>query len=142
MFSRLCTALGATGLNEKPEYKDRVTRSKNRDALNKELQTLMVTKDKAHWTARFEECGVAGGPIYKMDEVFADPQVQYNKMAVPVTIPGVGDVALVNQPFRLSRTPHEIRSVTPECGEHTDEILRELGYRDGDIADLHKRNVV
>ena len=40
------------------------------------------------------------------------------------------------------RTPHEIRSVTPECGEHTDEILRELGYKDGDIADLHKRNVV
>ena len=102
----------------------------------------MIKKDSAYWTARFEECGVAGGPIYKMDQVFADPQVQYNKMAVPVHIPGVGDVALVNQPFRLSRTPHEIRSVTPECGQHTDEILRELGYQDGDIADLHKRNVV
>ena len=77
-----------------------------------------------------------------MDEVFADPQVQYNNMAVPVTIPGVGDVALVNQPVRLSRTPNEIRTVTPECGQHTDDILRELGYRDGDIADLHRRNVV
>ena len=102
----------------------------------------MVTKDKAYWTARFEECGVAGGPIYKMDEVFADPQVQYNNMSVPVHIPGVGDVGLINQPFRLSRTPNEIRTVTPECGQHTDEILRELGYQDGDIADLHKRNVV
>ncbi len=142
MFARLCKALGAEGLNEKPEYKDRQTRSKNRVALNKELQTLMVQKDKAYWTARFEECGVAGGPIYKMNEVFADPQVIYNKMAAPVTIPGVGDVALVNQPVRLSRTPHEIRSVTPDCGQHTDEILREIGYRDGDIADLHKRNVV
>ena len=142
MFARLCKALGATGLNEKPEYQDRAARSKSRDALNKELQALMITRDSAYWTARFEECGVAGGPIYKMDQVFADPQVQYNQMAVPVHIPGVGDVALVNQPFRLSRTPHEIRSVTPSCGEHTDAILRELGYQDGDIADLHKRNVV
>ena len=142
MFARLCKALGATGLNEKPEYKDRAARSKSRDALNQELQALMVTKDKAYWTARFEECGVAGGPIYKMDEVFADPQVQYNNMSVPVHIPGVGDVGLINQPFRLSRTPNEIRTVTPECGQHTDEILRELGYQDGDIADLHKRNVV
>ena len=63
-------------------------------------------------------------------------------MAAPLHIPGVGDVAVINQPFRLSRTPHEIRTATPGCGEHTDEILRELGYRDGDIADLHKRNVV
>jgi formyl-CoA transferase len=77
-----------------------------------------------------------------MNEVFADPQVIYNQMAAPVTIPGVGDVALVNQPVRLSRTPHEIRSVTPDCGQHTDEVLREIGYRDGDIADLRKRNVV
>ena len=142
MFARLCKALGATGLNEKPEYKDRAARSKSRNALNQELQALMVTKDKAYWTARFEECGVAGGPIYKMDEVFADPQVQYNNMSVPVHIPGVGDVGLINQPFRLSRTPNEIRTVTPECGQHTDEILRELGYKDGDIADLRKRNVV
>ena len=142
MFARLCKALGAEGLNERPEYKDRAMRSKNRDALNRELQALMVKRDSAYWTARFEECGVAGGPIYKMDQVFADPQVQYNQMSVPVKHPEIGDIGLINQPFRLSRTPHEIRTVTPACGQHTDEVLRELGYKDGEIADLHKRNVV
>ncbi len=142
MFARLCKALNAETLLEKAEYKDRTIRSKNRDALNKELQDLTMKRDSAYWTARFEECGVAGGPIYKMDQVFADPQVQHNKMAVPIHIPGVGNVAVVNQPFRLSRTPHEIRTATPDCGQHTDEVLRELGYKDGEIEDLHKRNVV
>ena len=77
-----------------------------------------------------------------MDEVFADPQVQHNRMAVPVHHPEIGDIELVNQPVRLSRTPHAIREATPDCGEHTDEILHELGYADGQIADLRKRFVV
>ena len=142
MFARLGKALGTEHLVTMPEYKDRAMRSKNRAALNKALQDAMIKRDSAYWTARFEECGVAGGPIYKMDQVFADPQVQYNKMAVPVELPGNGTIELVNQPVRLSRTPNEIRTATPECGQHTDDILRELGYRDGDIADLRKRNVV
>ena len=102
----------------------------------------MIKQTSAYWSAKFEAGGVAGGPIYKMDEVFADPQVQHNVMSAPIKHPQLGDIGLVNQPVRLSRTPNEMRSVTPECGEHTDEILHELGYQDGQIADLHKRNVV
>jgi crotonobetainyl-CoA:carnitine CoA-transferase CaiB-like acyl-CoA transferase len=102
----------------------------------------MIRHDSAHWMARFEECGVPGGPIYKMDQVFADPQVQHNGMAVPVRHPEMGDIELVNQPVRLSRTPHAIREATPACGEHTDDILHELGYADGQIADLRRRFVV
>lgn len=142
MYGRLCRALKAEHLVEKPEYKDSKARSANRAALNKELQALMKLQPNAYWSARFEEMGVAGGPIYKMNEVFADPQVQYNQMSAPIQHPQIGEIGLVNQPVRLSRTPHQIRSITPDCGEHTDEILRELGYQDGQIVDLHKRNVV
>ena len=85
---------------------------------------------------------MAAGPIYKMNEVFADPQVQHLHMAVQVRHPALGDIELVGQPYTLTRTPSEIRSTPPGCGEHTDEILRELGYRDPDIADLRKRLVV
>ncbi|MBM3343167.1 MAG: CoA transferase [Betaproteobacteria bacterium] len=142
MYGRLCRALGVEHLIDKPEYKDGKARSANRVALNKDLQDAMIKQTSAHWSARFEQHGVAGGPIYKMNEVFADPQVQHNLMSAPITHPQLGEIGLVNQPVRLSRTPHDIRSLTPECGAHTDEILHELGYQDGHIADLHKRNVV
>jgi len=142
MFARLCKALGNEALKDHPDYKERKIRSKNRAGLNKALQELMIRHDSAHWMARFEECGVPGGPIYKMDQVFADPQVQHNRMAVPVHHPEIGDIELVNQPVRLSRTPHAVRTATPACGEHTDDILHELGYADRQIADLRKRFVV
>ena len=142
MYARLCKALSLEHLIDKPEYKDSKARSKNRAALNKELQDAMIKHDSAYWSTRFEEGGVAGGPIYKMDQVFGDPQVQHNGMSSPIHHPQLGDIGLVNQPVRLSRTPNEIRSVTPDCGEHTDEILHELGYQDGQIADLRKRFVV
>ena len=142
MFTRLCKALDAPAIRSQAEYADRIARSQNRAALNQALQAVMVTRDSAYWTTRFEECGVAGGPIYKMDQVFADPQVQHNQMAVPVHHPELGTIELVNQPFRLSRTPHEIRTATPDCGADTDAILHELGYLDGQIADLRQRFVV
>ena len=82
------------------------------------------------------------GPIYKMNEVFADPQVEHLGMAVPVKHPVLGDIELVGQPFSLSRTPSEIRSATPELGEHTDEVMHELGYSDTQIADLRRRIVI
>ncbi len=142
MYGRLCKALGVDHLTNKAEYQDSKARSANRAALNRDLQDAMLKQTSAYWSAAFEAGGVAGGPIYKMNEVFADPQVQHNVMSAPIHHPSLGPIGLVNQPVRLSRTPNEIRSVTPECGEHTDDILRELGYQDGQIADLHQRNVV
>ncbi len=142
MWERLCKALGAEALLDKPEFKSNTLRSQNRKQCHKDLSEYTRLKTSSVWLDIFEKHGVAGGPIYKMNEVFADPQVRHLGMAVPVTHPVLGEIELVNQPFELSRTPSEIRTATPACGEHTDEVMRELGYTDGQIADLRKRVVI
>jgi formyl-CoA transferase len=142
MWTRLCKALGAGELLEKPEYANDKLRSENRKACNADLSRYTRTKSTEEWIRIFEPAGVASGPIYKMNEVFDDPQVKHLGVAAPIKHPKLGDTALVNQPFMLSRTPSEMRTATPEIGEHTDEILNELGYSNGQIEDLRKRMVV
>ena len=142
MWERLCRELDVETLLTAPEFATADLRSQNRGACNSALSAATVNRTSAEWLEIFEAGGVAAGPIYKMDEVFADPQVRHLGMAVPVEHPALGGIELVGQPFTLTRTPSEIRSTPPACGEHTDEILHELGYRDAQIADLRKRLVI
>jgi formyl-CoA transferase len=142
MWERLCKALGAEELLARPEYATPPLRSSNRAECNKDIAEYTRRKTSREWLDAFEQASVASGPIYKMNEVFADPQVEHVGMAVPVRHPVLGDIELVGQPFRLSRTPSEIRSATPELGEHTDEVMHELGYSDEQIADLRRRIVI
>ena len=142
MWERLCRALGAAELLAVAEFSTAELRSQNRVACSRALSAATAKRTSAEWLEIFERGGVAAGPIYKMDEVFADPQVRHLGMAVPAQHPAIGGIELVGQPFKLTRTPSEIRSTAPACGEHTDEILHELGYRDAEIADLRKRLVI
>ncbi len=82
------------------------------------------------------------GPIYTMDQVFADAQVKHLAMTRTVPHPVLGDVEVVGQPIELSRTPWSIRSATPEPGEHTGAVLAELGYGAEEIAALRAAKVV
>ena len=142
MWERLCKALGAEELLARPEYADGALRSQHRAQCHKDIAEFTRRKTTREWVEIFDKGSVASGPIYKMNEVFADPQVEHLGMAVPVKHPVLGDIELVGQPFGLTRTPSEIRSATPERGEHTDEVMRELGYSDGQIADLRRRVVI
>jgi formyl-CoA transferase len=92
--------------------------------------------------ARLNDAGVPAGPIYKMDEMFADPQVKHLKMAHPVKSPKLGDIELIGQAINMNRTPFEMRSATPEQGVHTEEVLNEFGYDAAAIADFRKRGVI
>ena len=142
MWRRLCEALGAQDLLEDAKYADGAKRSENRDALNAAIEAYTRRRTSDAWIKRLNEAGVPCGPIYRIDQVFADPQVRHLKMAQPVAHPDLGTIHVVGQPVGLSRAPKRAYAPTPERGQHTDEVLAELGIGGDEIADLRKRHIV
>ena len=113
-------------------------RSKNRVRLNGELAERTKRHKSAELVELLNKAGVPSGPIYSIDQMWADPQVQHVGMAVPMQHPTGKDVAIVNQAVALSRTPSVINRPTPKLGEHNDEVLSELGYDRDAIADMKR----
>ncbi len=142
IWKRFCAAADATALLEKPEYQTGPARSKNRDALNAEIESYLASRTSAEWVERLNKAGVPCGPIYSIDQMFADPQVKHLRMAQSVTKKDKSKMQLVAQPVTLSRTPSRFVAPPPELGQHTDSVLKEFGFSKRDIAALHKANAV
>jgi formyl-CoA transferase len=142
MWRRLCEAIGRPELVEDARFARADDRAANRAALAAEIETALATDTSAAWVERLNAAGVPCGPILRMDEVFADPQVRHLGAAARVEHPRLGTLSILNQPVRLSRTPASLATATPERGAHTDEVLRELGLDDAAIADLRRQRVV
>jgi formyl-CoA transferase len=142
IFIRLCKAMGLDDVPEDPLFATAKARSANRHALNARIEAITKTDTSAAWVERLNAAEVPAGPIYKMNEVFADPQVQHLGMSAPVEHKTLGTIHLVGQPIKLMRTPADIHTASPELGEHTDAILGELGFSAPEIAALHDKKVV
>ena len=142
MWERLCAAIGAPELAARPEYADSAARSQNRDALNAEIERKLANASSAAWIAKLNEAGVPCGPIYSIDAVFADPQVEHLKIAREVKKKNGSALNVVGQPVSLSRTPSEITAPPPEAGEHTSEVLREFGFSDKEIETLRAARAI
>ncbi len=138
----LCAVMERPDLASHPDYAKAADRLRNRPALKDLLAQAFRTRSSAEWLRRLETAGVPAGPIYRMDEVFADPQVRHLEMAVPLRHPARGDVRIVGEPIALSRTPAAITHPLPERGTDTDALLRELGLKEGEIEELHRAKVV
>ncbi|MEP7030515.1 MAG: CaiB/BaiF CoA-transferase family protein [Pseudolabrys sp.] len=138
----LCEALARPDLAADADYATLADRYRNRSKLMTLLDAIFLTSSSGEWLDKLEAVGVPAGPIYKMDQVFADPQVQHLGIAVPCHHDRRGDIAVVGQPFDLSRTPASIATMTPEAGEHTEQILRDLDYSDADIRRLRDAKIV
>jgi crotonobetainyl-CoA:carnitine CoA-transferase CaiB-like acyl-CoA transferase len=142
IWERFCKAADATAMAQKPEYKTGADRSRNRDALNAEIETYLTGRTSAEWVELLNKAGVPSGPIYSIDRMFADPQVQHLGIAQSVTKKDKSKMRLVGQGVTLSRTPSCLVARPPELGEHTDAVLKEFGFSGKEIAALHKAKAV
>ncbi len=142
MWERFCVTLGAEALTKNPDYRSAGARSKNRDALNAEIESYLQGRTSAEWVEHFNKAGVPCGPIYSIDQVFADPQVRHLGIAQSVAGKGKRALRLVGQPVSLSRTPSRLKAPPPQLGQHTDAVLREFGFSAREIAALHKAKAV
>jgi len=142
MWDRLCEALQSPGIHENPDYATGELRSDNRDALNAEIEAVTVTKTSAEWIDILEAAGVPCGPIYLIDQMFADPQVQHVGMEHPVEHPDLGSMNLVGQAVRMNRYEPKTGMATPNRGQHTDEVLAAAGYSEDEIAAMREGGVI
>ncbi|RMF87782.1 MAG: CoA transferase [Nitrospinota bacterium] len=142
MWKRLCTAIEAPELLEDPRFATPELRSQNRDALNPLLEEKLQSRGVKEWVEKLNAAGVPCGPILSIDQVFADEQVQHLGMAQEIEHPRLGPIQIVRHPVTLSRTPGGIFRPTPERGEHTEEILGELGLSREEIEKLRADRVI
>jgi len=142
IWQRFCTALGLDDLIEHPDYDTEQKRSANRDPLNAAIADVIRTKSSKAWVDTLNEAGVPCGPIYTIDKVFDDPQVKHLGVTGVVNSPDLGEMEFVGQPINMSRTPSSLATAPPACGEHSNEILANLGYDTDAINDLRRRNVI
>ncbi len=137
-----CGLIGKPEWGEDVKFATNPVRFEHRPELWDLLRPIFAERSTTEWVKALEEVGVPAGPIYMMDEVFADPQVQHLGMAAAIDHPVRGETKLVAQPVKLSRTPASIYVSAPDAGEHSDAILAEAGLSAREIADLRARNVI
>ena len=141
MWGRLCQVLGAAELLDNPDYADGAARLTNRDALNAAIEAYTVSRGSDDLVESMNAAGVPCGPIYSIDEVFADPQVRHLGMSKRVQHKTLGTLDVVGNALIMGGASEMTYRATPERGQHTSEVLAEFGYSAGEIEDLAERGV-
>ena len=142
LWSRLCAALGHPEWTEWPEWASRDGRRKHKAAIHAGIGEIIRTHSTEHWIETLNDAGVTCGPIYTMDQVFADAQVQHLGMALPVEHPKLGPLHVLASPMNFDGTQRRVRRPTPDGGADSEAILGELGYSAQRIGELRTAGVV
>ena len=142
MWERLCRAIEGEALLQRAEYASAAARSTNRNALNAEIDRLLGGATSAAWVERLNAAGVPCGPIYAIDQMFADPQVKHLGIVRKVETQSGETLDVIGQPVTLSRTPAQVAAPPPALGEHSLEVLREFGFANEEIDALRRGGVI
>src|SRR2546428_3975682 len=141
-YERFCRAIERPDLRTDPRFATPKARSTNRDVLTEILMPVTRQKTSAERVRILNDAGGPCGPIYRIDESFADPQVRHLRMAQPVRSPALGDLTILGHPVSHGETRLPIRTAAPELGQDNEEILTSIGYTKEQIADLAQRAII
>ncbi|HEY4042128.1 MAG TPA: CoA transferase, partial [Rhodopila sp.] len=142
VFTRFCEAIGRPDWLENPDWKTQAGRSANRRAINAAISEITATQPSNHWIELFEANGIPCGPINTIDQVFVDPQVKHLGMATKMHSPYVGETQVVASAINISGFSKAIRTHSPDPGEHSDEILKSVGYTEAELDDMRLKGVI
>ncbi len=141
-WNRFCAALGDRSMEGDPRFATNQMRLKHHAEFVARVEAILATGTTAQWVARFEAASIAAGPVYEFDEVFEDPQVRHLGLVMGVEQPGAGHLRMLAFPAAASAISARPARPAPLLGEHTEEVLREIGMPDDAIARLAGAGVI
>ena len=142
LFEGFCQAIDRPDLLEDPRFASRSERLERRAALVAEIEKTTVVEDRACWLERLDQAGVPSGPINSYPEALADPHTLARQLVVDLVHPEAGPIKALGVPVKLSETPGAVDRPAPLVGQHTAEVLSELGYSPAEQRDLREKGVV
>jgi crotonobetainyl-CoA:carnitine CoA-transferase CaiB-like acyl-CoA transferase len=143
LWTNFCTMVcGKPEWLTDPRFADLPSRLRNIDELEKVIEAVLATRPTAHWVEKLDAASVPGGPVYTYDQILGDPHIKARKMVVEIDHPRIGRMKSLGLPVKSSGELLQIRAPAPWLGQHSDEVLKSIGYEEKQLTALHAQGVV